>query len=295
MRVTNSIMIETVSNQLSASTDKLFSTQKMLSSGKAIEKSSDDPIRMNTVLGHRNTLASIEQYEKNIAEGQTLLQFTDSTLASVDTLLVRAKEVAVYQASGTASADTRAMAAEEVGQIYDNLMQLANTSSGGRFLFSGSRTSTIPFSRDEDYNASYAGDEGELRILAGDGVEIPTGVNGMEVFEGDAQVFDVLKDLRDALDGGDVDSISASSVRLTECLNQVVQARAKVGVNLNRLDRSSAHLGELRVKVTEMISGAEDVDVAGVMTELSSQEVAYQASLTAATRLLQSGLVELLR
>ncbi len=87
--------------------------------------------------------------------GQGWLELTDSTLDDIGSLITRAKELAVYQATETSSAQTRADTAEEVKQIYDQLIQLANTQYNGSYIFAGYKTGTAPFSRDDGYNITY--------------------------------------------------------------------------------------------------------------------------------------------
>jgi flagellar hook-associated protein 3 FlgL len=158
MRVTNKLMADTVTGNLFKNIERFFKTQNIISSGKRINKPSDDPIGMGRVLDYRKTLCAIDQYNRNIAHGESWLNVTDSTLNTAGDLLIRAKELALSQANATAGAATRESVAEEVKNIYDNLLQLANTKLGDSYIFAGHKTDTPPFSRDDDYNATYNGD-----------------------------------------------------------------------------------------------------------------------------------------
>ena len=120
MRVTNMLMADTVSNNFFKNTERLLKIQNMIASQKRINKPSDDPLGAGNVLDFRTTLSSISQYQENISFGKSWLGVTETTLGNIDDLLVRAKEVAVYQATETASSDTRAIAAVEIKNIYIN-------------------------------------------------------------------------------------------------------------------------------------------------------------------------------
>ena len=94
MRVTNKMMTNTVTGNLFKNVKQLLKTQNVLSSGKRINRPSDDPIGMSKVLDYRKTICAIDQYDRNIAHGESWLNLTDSTLNAVGDSLIRAKELA---------------------------------------------------------------------------------------------------------------------------------------------------------------------------------------------------------
>jgi len=167
MRVTNKIMAEAVTGNLFKNIEQFYETQSTISSGKIINKPSDDPLGVGRVLDYRKTLGAIDQYNKNIAHGESWLNVTDSALNTVGDLLIRAKELTLSQADASGNADSRGVAAEEVKNLYDNLLQLANTKLGESYIFAGHKTDTTPFSRDNDYNVTYNGDAEVTDITCG--------------------------------------------------------------------------------------------------------------------------------
>jgi flagellar hook-associated protein 3 FlgL len=293
MRVTQKLMADMVTGNLFRSTERLLKTENMISSGKAVSKPSDDPVAAASILGFRTTLDSVNQYRRNIRHGESWLSVSDSTLSSVNMALVRAQEVASSQATGTADASTRAMAAEEIGTILQQVVQLANTKVGDRYLFAGYKNDEAPF-RLNDSDVEYQGDGGEIEITAGDNVEIAVNLNGEDVFMGDMDVFGTLKELKEGLESNDPDVVSAQVERLSDCLSRVLKARSTVGARLNRLESTSAYWDDFELKVRELLSATEDADFIKLMTDLSTQEAAYQASLTAAARMIQPSLAQYL-
>ncbi len=296
MRVTQKLMADTVTAHLFRSTDRLLRTEDKISSGKSVSKPSDDPLAASDIVGYRETLDSVEQYRRNIGQAETWLSVSDSTLGTVNTVLVRAHEIASSQATGTASSETRSMAAEEIEAIFQQLVQLANTKVGNRYLFAGFKNESPPF-ESNGMDVEFSGDEGEMSILAGENVQIPVNLNGKEIFldndSGDG-MFDVLKSLKEGLENDDTDVVSAEAERLRGCLDNALEARSSVGARLNRLERTSAYWDDFEVKIQELLSGAEDADLIKLMTDLSTQEAAYQASLTAAARMIQPSLAKYL-
>lgn len=413
MRVTNKMMTNTVTGNLFKNVKQLLKTQNVLSSGKRINRPSDDPIGMSKVLDYRKTICAIDQYDRNIAHGESWLNLTDSTLNAVGDSLIRAKELALSQANATANADTMKAVAEEVKNIYDHLLQFANTKLGNSYIFAGHETDTAPFSRDDDYITSYNGeaevtditceaastlsggeyftlsspstdyyvwydidngstdpsvadctgievdiasgdladvvadktslainnivglgaassdstvtvtnaatgavkdsfandsgflietitqgtdgDKGEISIIAGENVEIGINVDGEELFLSEVNIFEVLRELKAALETNDSDAISDQLGPLDDALDQILKARANVGPKLNRLEATENHWADFKLNITQMLSDTEDADMIKTVTDLSSQEAAYQASLAASARIIQPSLIDFLR
>ena len=295
MRVTNKLMADTVTGSLFKNVEQLLKTQDVLSSGKRINKSSDDPIGIGKVLDYRKTICAINQYDRNIAHGESWLSFTDSTLDSVGDSLIRAKELALSQANATANAETMRAVAEEVKTIYDHILQLANTKLGNSYIFAGHEIDTVPFSRDDDYITSYNGDKGEISIIAGENVEIGINVNGEELFLSEVNIFGILRELKTGLETNDSAAISDQLEPLDDALDQILKAMADAGAKLNRLETTENHWADFKLNIEHMLSDTEDADMIKTVTDLASQETAYQASLAASARVIQPSLLDFLR
>ena len=302
MRVTNKLMADTVTGNLFKNIERLLKAQTVLSSGKKINKPSDDPIGMGKVLDYRKSISSIDQYNRNIAHGESWLDVTESTLDAVGDSLMRAKELALSQANATANADSMNAVAEEVKAIYDHILQLANTKLGNSYIFAGHKTDTIPFSRDENYNATYHGNVAggdEIKIIVGENVNITINTNGDEVFAdpdvAGVNIFEVLRDLKDGLEGNNTDEISGQIGLLDDAFDQVLEARSDVGATLNRLEATENHWADFKLNIQQLLSDTEDADIIKATTDLASQETAYQASLAASARIIQSSLMDFLR
>ncbi|VBB42513.1 putative Flagellin and related hook-associated proteins [uncultured Desulfatiglans sp.] len=148
MRVTNKLLADTVNQNLLRSVRDLLKTEEVVSSGKRINKPSDDPVGSARTLHYRRLLGAVGQYERNMNHADAWLKSTESALGTANDLLVRAKELAVYQASETASAETRAAAAAEVKVIWQEMLRLANTRFGETYIFAGHQTDSAPFAKE---------------------------------------------------------------------------------------------------------------------------------------------------
>lgn len=145
-RVTENMKFSAATSNLTQIESKYNDLIEQISSQKQINKPSDDPIGMSRILDLRKTKSSIEQYQRNIDNSKGWLTETESKLTSVNDLLVQARELATAQASGTATAETRQIAASSLEQILDEILSLSNSQYNGRYLFAGSSTDAAPFS-----------------------------------------------------------------------------------------------------------------------------------------------------
>ena len=91
MRVTNKMMADLVVFNAQRSLDRFVKMQTQMSSGRRINKPSDDPLGILHDLGYRSELSKIAQYQKNIAAALNWQQTYDSVLAELKNLMSNAK------------------------------------------------------------------------------------------------------------------------------------------------------------------------------------------------------------
>ncbi len=293
MRITQQMITNQVNSRLSNNIEKMTNTQSQISSGKRINQASDDPVGMAKVLDYRKTLDTIDQYGRNVSQAQSGLEAGDSTLSDIGNLLNRAKELALSQATGTASADTRKNAAAEVQQIRDQLVQLANTKQGDRYMFGGRRTDAPPY--DPANPGTFQGDAGGVSVMVADGVTMDMAVSGKQAFSNGVDPVVVLTNLIAGLNANDTAAISNQLDPLDQSLTQVTNERADIGARLNRLDSTLSHWTDFKINVQKMLSDTEDLDITKAAMDLTAQQTAYQASLSSTAKIIQPSLLDYLK
>jgi flagellar hook-associated protein 3 FlgL len=290
-------------NNLRRQTQGMLQRQEQIATQKRINRPSDDPAGMGRVLAGRSSLAAIDQYMGNIQQGRTRLEYTEQTLEFVDELVQQARRIAEEKSAGGATADERSFAAEQVKEIYGQVLQVANSKFGDRYMFSGYRSDTAPFGRDGDYNVTYFGDAGSFKVPIADGVAVDIDADGRNYFHdaanGGVNVFDELRDLIDGLENTDLAAGSAQIRATVDPLEdahvQIMNKRSEAGPKLYRLQASEEHWTNVKHTVQAAIGREEDVDVAQAIIELKNLETAYQSTMAAASRIIQPSLVNFLK
>ena len=148
MRVSNRTIYQSINDRLSAIADQLRTINEQIASGKKINRLSDDPIGLTHALRLKKVLSQMSQYGKNVEHGQSWLNLTESSLQTVNGLVIRAKEIANQMATGTYSGAQRSSAAWEIQNLMEQLVQIGNTKLTGRYIFSGYQETQAPFDRD---------------------------------------------------------------------------------------------------------------------------------------------------
>ena len=301
MRVTNKQMLNLVTRNVAVSSNKLLKAQERLSTLKVVNRPSDDPIAMRGILDYRKRIASIDQYVRNIASAKTRVEVTESNLEKVHELLNTAKDIA----KGSLGEDEfgRHMAAEQVGNLYDQIRDIGNARLGGSYIFAGHATDTLPFTKDEGTGeVTYHGDDGEQHTILGEGMTLRINAHGDEVFTGvgvadGENIFDALKDLKDELESpvNDTGAIQDLIGRLNKGMSQVEKVLSQQSAAYKRLDQTEDYWNYLKFKFENVLSNTENADAAQVAVELKAQETAYEMALASATSVLERNLMDFLR
>ena len=145
MRVTDRQQVDLMLKAIQGLRENIYDRTEQISSGKRVNRPSDDPAATERINQFRNVLQVIDQRLSTVNEGVGRLNLSDSALDSAGNTFQRAKELALNMVSDTNTAVERRNAAQEVQQIILGLAGVANTQLNGRFLFAGSQTQTEPF------------------------------------------------------------------------------------------------------------------------------------------------------
>ena len=281
-------MIGNMMQNLQKNMKNLDKLNQQLSSGKKFSKPSQNPIGAAESMELNSVLSNHDQYIDNIGEAKDWMKSSESALKNSGKILQRAREQAVYGANGSLSEGDRIQIATEVGELKKELINVANSKLGDRFLFSGQKTTTKPFNDNGDFQGSVSG----LRRKVGPGTEMKINTNGKEVFE---DAIEHLDKLETNLRNSEMDEIQKRIGELDQDLSTNTENRAQIGAKINRLELTEAKIEEEKIQSEELLSKNEDVDIAKTITDLKMQESVYRASLASGARIMQPTLVDFLQ
>jgi len=291
MRVTNRSIFESIKYNLGTISDELNKANEVASTGKRINKLSDDPVGLTQSLSIQSSLANITQMQRNIDYGQSWLNSSESALTSVSNILSDTKALCVQMASGTVGADQRAAAAENVQNNLDEIVSLANTNVNGSYIFAGSKTDTVPFDQDGTGNVTYNGDNTAFSIKISNNASIEIGSDGQAVF---GTLFTTLSDLKTALQNNDVTGIQDAMGKLDDSMNDISAKISDIGSKTDRMDIKKNIFQDLNLTDTTRLSTIEDADMAQAIMDVSAAQLTYQAALASSSKVMSLSLVDYL-
>lgn len=295
MRITQGMTAAIVLGDIQSASDRLSKLQQKMSSGKELQKPSDDPFGVTRALQLRSELESNRQYQRNAADANDWHAVTDTTLAHITDLVLRARDLVVQGASDTIGPAGRQAIVAEFTQLVDSVKSEANTKVAGRYVFGGSATLAQPYT--VGGVDTYAGNTDAMRREIGPGVQIDLNVSGSAAIGDDTS--GLLKAMRDAithLTAGDTASLQTTDLQaITDSADNVTNLRAEVGARQMRLETASARLQEIEQTQNELLSKTEDADMAKTYVDFSTQQAVYQAALKAGSQVVQPSLLDFLR
>ena len=166
---------------------KLSDTQEALSTGKKLNRPSDDPVGAAKVVRLTEELDKLTQYQRNNDFLIGSLEQQETVLDGITSAVDRARVLTIQSGSGAITDNDRAALGSELKEIRDELLDLMNSKdANGQYIYSGHQSDTPAFSIASTNNGniiSYAGDAGKNFVNVSDNSKIQSTSSGFDVFE----------------------------------------------------------------------------------------------------------------
>jgi flagellar hook-associated protein 3 FlgL len=264
--------------------------QTQVSSGTSFSEASQAPAAAAGVMLNNTQLNALAQYQKNADTATRRVNLEESVLSQMNTLLANAQQLAVSQATATATTATRQTTAQAVNQLLAQAVQLSNTKDGNEYLFGGTTSATQPFAVDTT-GASYAftvatpPPSGARQVEIAPGQLISTNHDGTQVFgTSTSGPLASLQNLAAALQSGNQVSVENTLGDLNDQLTNVQTLTGQTGAWGSRLQITGANITAFTNQLTASSASLQDVDIETAMTNLTGRQTAYQAALAATAR-----------
>lgn len=270
---------------------------EQINTGKKISRPSEDPVVAMKGIGYRTQVTEIEQYRRNASEAWNWMDHADDALDKATKVMQRMEELAVQAANGTYSQDERVSIQKEVEEMREQLVELANTSVNGKYIFNGTNTDQKPIDSDGKGNISIDMEDTlyPVEIEVSKGVKMQVNVSPENIFNDD--LFDGIEQFITALgaDDDDSESLQESIGNLNDGMTAFVNERAGLGAKMNRLELIEDRLEQQYIIAEDTMAKNEGVDFEEAVTNLLTQEVIHRAALSAGSKIIQPSLLDFLR
>jgi flagellar hook-associated protein 3 FlgL len=271
---------------------------QQLSTGLRVNEPSDDPTAAAADVLNVAEQGQTDQFIQNTTAVQGQLETADSTLSSVVEALNQAISLGTEAANGTVSSSNQQQIAQQIEGIREQIVQLANTSYEGTYLFGGTNSTTPPYTIDatEPDGVTYNGNSGTNTVEISAGQSIQTNLPGSELFQNSAgDVMGALQQMITALQSGDSASIGSATTELSTAYGQLNEQRVFYGNAVTQLTSNESYLDQEQVSLKSQQDTLVGVNEATAATNLSSAETTYDAAVAASSEILgQSTLLDYL-
>lgn len=272
--------------QMQALRGSLQRLQSQIATGERLERGSDDPAAASRLRALLRSERLGEVEAENAAKLEQDLTVGADEIARVAEILVRARELAVQAASDTQGPEARAIIAEELEQLNEELFARANAVTlTGEPLFAGTAGGPA-YVRDPGGAVSYSGNLERGSVSAGPGIEVAPGVAGPQVFEFDlngspSSAFTVLAGLAAALRDPNADPSTAASgalAGLDTALDTATRSQTVLGTRVAWVEALKQNQADRAIALAEQRSEYGDTDIADAITRLQQTLTAIEAS-----------------
>jgi flagellar hook-associated protein 3 FlgL len=283
---------------IEAATQRIIEAQRQVSTGKKLNKISDDPAGAANAIAERNALGAVEQYERTSQNVGSRLTVVDTVLDDIIAKLSKVQQVALVGRGTPKTQVERDAAGAELRGLKSALLDNLNATFQGTFLFSGANSTTPPYTEGGGgVVAAYAGSATELGVDIGDGRSVTIAFDGNTIAQGaDAQhIFDSMDDLITAVVAGDEPNITAGVQAIERAFQRATSAQSVLGNDMHEIDTQKLRLQQMKLSGTERLSKLEEANMAEAITNMTNAEAAYQAALGAVSTATRASLLDYLK
>ena len=254
MRINNNIPALNAHRLLTRNNSKVAKTLERLSSGKRINRASDDAAGLAISEKMRAQVKGLKAASRNSLDGISLVQTAEGAMNEIHAMLQRMRELSVQASNETYNTEDLQTIQNEVNQLLEEINNIASGTS---------------FNENKLIDGSLAGSG------TTGGIVFQIGANAGEtirVFVDDLQASALGVSALDL-----VNSPSAGIGLIDTAITTVSEVRSTLGAVQNRLEHTIANLDNTAENLTAALSRIEDVDMALEMSEFTKLNILSQA------------------
>ena len=260
MRINNNIPALNTHRLLNINTNNLEKTLERLSSGKRINRASDDAAGLAISQKMEAQVRGLRQASRNSLDGISLIQTAEGALNEVHEMLQRMRELSVQAANGVYDDGDLEAIAEEIKQLTEQIDKIANdTEFNGINLLNVSDGSKL--------RIQIGANENQFIEVEMDEMNIKVDSNGLNI-----EYSQVISNSTDNT------IYEAAISTYNSAIEKVSSIRSKLGALQNRLEHTIRNVDNTAENLTASKSRIEDLDMAKEMSEFTKLSILQQAS-----------------
>jgi flagellar hook-associated protein 3 FlgL len=279
---------------------RLTRAQTQLTTGLRINTAADDPNALGDLYEVRSNLAQVNQITSNLGLVSTEVNTAQGAVSNAVTLLDSVTTLATQAEPNTQSAATRTQIAQEVGSHLQEMVALANTNVGNRYVFSGDSDQTKAYTVDLTQTnpvSAYQGTDATRQVQSPDGSTFPVSLTAKQIFDSSdptTSVFGTITSLYNALQNNNQAGIDTAITNLQSTSTYLNTQLAFYGTVQDRVASATTFGANLTTQLQTQQSGIQDANAAQAITDMTMATTDEQAALEAEKQIPRTTLFDLL-
>ncbi|WP_027637207.1 flagellin [Clostridium butyricum] len=252
MRLNKNMYSMNIYNNYKNKLAKNSTAMKNISSGLKLNKSKDNPNKIDQSESIKIQIISNSAAQRNVQDTTSMIQTFDGSMSEMNNCLSRLKELTVQAGNGAMTEEDRKTIQVEIDQLTDHITYMAdNTEFNGVKLLNT---------------------DGEIKTMIG-------------AFEGETTTIPQIKLTSEALGIGnlnvlDPDNIDDCNRAVDSATIKVSSARSALGAIQSRLEQSYNNIGANSTVLQGVQSNIADADIAEEMLKYSESQIFIQSAIS---------------
>ncbi|MCP5003406.1 MAG: flagellar hook-associated protein 3 [Planctomycetes bacterium] len=300
--MTSGITLETQVNstlrKIDLNTSRMQELQEQISSGKKINKPSEDPSAARKIMSLNTERNKLDQYSLNTKNATEVLEFNASVLVNLADLINRVQELTVQGVSDTVDTNGRKIIASEIDAVLEDVLRNANSKHADNYTFAGTKTRTIPFTATRNTtnkisSVSFSGNRESIEYQVGPGMNVQVNQTGEITFV-DNNLLNSIISIRDGLETGAITFVRNELDTIESAHDGILSLISKAGAVAKTLELTDKRIEETKLSVELSRAETESADIAELVLRLKEQENIFQATLASSTLIFRNTILDYL-
>ena len=281
MRINNNIPALNTHRILNINTEAMQKTLEKLSSGKRINRASDDAAGLAISQKMKAQINGLKQASRNSLDGISLIQTAEGALNEVHSMLQRMRELCVQGANGVYKDEDLGAVADEIKELTEQINKIATDTEfngipilKGDLEVSGSGSQTLRLQIGADKGQFIELEMKDMNVTVTD-----SSGSGLNIIGSGMLISDINGSGKYTIGSGALTSpIFEKCITVyNNAVNEVAHMRSKLGAYQNRLEHTIKNTDNTVENLTSSMSRIEDVDMASEMSEYTKLNILQQA------------------
>lgn len=297
MRLSSNQIFSQRMDNITSSQSKWMTEGNKISSGRRVEKPSDDPMAASQAVMVKQSESRNQQYATARGFAKNSMSLQMSLASQMVNITTKIQETLVVMGNdATLSDEDRSSLADQLQGLKDQLVGIGNTKDGvGRYIFAGFQSDKPPFVADATGKITYQGGDKQITQKVDSNIEMVTNFTGIETLQSSGSkgtapdIFEALDGaitaLREPLTGkpqadrdAALEKIDLANRVNRATLNNISSVEAKLGLQLQELDNLDDLGADTSLRNAKRLSELRDLDWTQAISDYYQEESVLQAS-----------------